>query len=868
MPRLSQNPELKRAARLARVGPDTWKSWVDAGRVPLEMIKSFMGDSVGGDLLRAAGVEMPPKRGDLETLKENIVDFGMPNLPVGQIKRLSHAIRKGSPEGKKLREVMSKEMGLRGKADQDDYVDSLLRSTPFHGRGYEHYPQTGELYNTGFGKPGNIGEPQGLSLTYREPRKFVREHSSFAKRPKKYLNAAARLNRAMDKAPDTEVKELDALLSKLVRERSSLKNTMTPGAEGAFKPELVDELNKADAKIDNLIDIRDTVAKNSLVAKIGRKQAQYFDKGKTDPAPISRVFPRFHGRPSEKIVKGWSGSGDEGVLQEAYTYALKQMPEIWSKTVYSDDLVRNAFPDLYNPSQLAIYEHMAEVMSKDPEKLRTAELIVESFNRGEVPSNSLRRSFGLFTNNFYQATLATAEDASKHSVGLIDNVSTLINIVKDAENSSLTQALLPSYQGIKASMNGRAKQEFNTHLSDYLRSKGYRGILYSPQRYGEYEMRMLDPRDVVQQDIRNVDDPALERLYKGKAKKSDHYKTTIKRVQELREEAAGLPNGDPLKASLMSEASELHRRLDIRENITPGRKTTSKKTDTIKEWQARSDYEANPYQESGHSPYALGSIYSDIDMSALRLDPDEVRQAAREQVKMGVLAQEEQTLADGLSLGKLGDSRVRQDDVPIFTQNNKYQAEVPPHELQELGDLGKYPEDVGISDNLIDDLVDMFGVSENDLMIHDKLTDSLALALKDKALAGNHAAGDFLHDLLVYGDTPFADDTFEEATKYLAKPSLGVKVPKSEQQALEDLKDFTVLFGSSDDAVVHMKKTGKPLPESVSKDHFDNLNHPDTDPAEYFNGKVAEKTLKFKTKPKKKIKLPPGYGDAFTEAEY
>jgi hypothetical protein len=592
------------------------------------MIKSFMGDSLGGDLLRVAGVEMPPRRSDLETLKENIVDFGMPNLPVGQIKRLSHAIRKGSPEGKKLREVMSKEMGLRGKADQDDYIDSLLRSTPFHGRGYEHYPQTGELYNTGFGKPGNIGEPQGLSLTYREPKKFVREHSSFAKRPKKYLNAATRLNRAMDKAPDVAVKELDGILSKMVKDRSSLKNTMVPGAEGAFNPELVDKLNKLDAQIDTMRDLRDFTAKNSTKAIIGRKQEEYFNKGHKDPAPISRVFPRFHGRPSEKIVKGWSGSGDEGVLQEAYTYALKQMPEIW----------RGGKPriDFDNPSINKMYKEMKE----NPAIIDLSKKVAE----GKISATKQK---------YWDALDDAYPDWDNVSEKQVDDL--LKYIGEETSPYVNAEPLLPSYQGIKASMNGRAKQEFNTHLSDYLRSKGYRGILYSPQRYGEYEMRMLDPRDVVQQDIRQVDDPALERLYKGNRK-----------VPEM---------SDPDRLKMY-----------ITEGKRPSAPTTSKKADTIKEWQARSDYEANPYQESGHSPYALGSIYSDIDMSALRLDPDDVRRAAREQVKMGVLAQEEATLADGLSLGKLGDQRVREDDVPIFTKTPEPAME-----------YDKMLEDIGIS---------------------------------------------------------------------------------------------------------------------------------------------------------------------------
>lgn len=47
-------------------------------------------------------------------------------------------------------------------------------------------------------------------------------------------------------------------------------------------------------------------------------------------------------------------------------------------------------------------------------------------------------------------------------------------------------------------------EQFNTLYSKALQDKGYRGILYSPQRYGEYEMLMLDPSYVRPLDYRPV----------------------------------------------------------------------------------------------------------------------------------------------------------------------------------------------------------------------------------------------------------------------------------------------------------------------------------------------------------------------------
>lgn len=47
---------------------------------------------------------------------------------------------------------------------------------------------------------------------------------------------------------------------------------------------------------------------------------------------------------------------------------------------------------------------------------------------------------------------------------------------------------------------------FNQQLSNQLQSSGYRGILYNPRRWDEYEMLMLDPKYVLPLDYRRVGD--------------------------------------------------------------------------------------------------------------------------------------------------------------------------------------------------------------------------------------------------------------------------------------------------------------------------------------------------------------------------
>jgi len=61
-----------------------------------------------------------------------------------------------------------------------------------------------------------------------------------------------------------------------------------------------------------------------------------------------------------------------------------------------------------------------------------------------------------------------------------------------------------------------SRKEFNKVLTEELQKKGYKGILYSPHRYGEYELRMFRPEDVLLADLRRLSDPGLGRYIEGK----------------------------------------------------------------------------------------------------------------------------------------------------------------------------------------------------------------------------------------------------------------------------------------------------------------------------------------------------------------
>jgi hypothetical protein len=76
------------------------------------------------------------------------------------------------------------------------------------------------------------------------------------------------------------------------------------------------------------------------------------------------------------------------------------------------------------------------------------------------------------------------------------------------EYDSARNAIKASRHATEVFVNVNSKEvgNFNTLYSRALQAQGKRGILYSPQRYGEYEMLMLDPSFVRPLDYRKVNE--------------------------------------------------------------------------------------------------------------------------------------------------------------------------------------------------------------------------------------------------------------------------------------------------------------------------------------------------------------------------
>jgi len=233
----------------------------------------------------------------------------------------------------------------------------------------------------------------------------------------------------------------------------------TPEKQHRVKDKLLDAHAKLYAKSDEFKTDKDWRIISKLESKLDELAS-----GK----PFSRVFPRFEGTPSEKILPAWKGPGTEaaqGVLKESYTEALKRQPE------------------LFLP-RLGDVERGIAGLSKTDQKLAKIHLDEMITSPGYIDSVPDTPG-GLAAKQLYQQ-------------------------MKNAEVST----------GLRLDWRRAVNQtKLNQDISEILQEKGYKALLYSTARggYREFELRVLNPKDVTMLDIRKHKDPGIERLTKGEA---------------------------------------------------------------------------------------------------------------------------------------------------------------------------------------------------------------------------------------------------------------------------------------------------------------------------------------------------------------
>lgn len=140
-------------------------------------------------------------------------------------------------------------------------------------------------------------------------------------------------------------------------------------------------------------------------------------------------------------------------------------------------------PGRFDPSRigsaygLRLGEPAGVSLSRSPEAARTFGDVLRV--GVDIPPSSV----GQFVDPEFQRLLRASFEAAHQSPGLASWGS--------------TKPLSYFLEGATGGARGDVTAQFNQAMSNYLRQKGVEGIAYSPRRWAEYELRVLDPSKAV-----------------------------------------------------------------------------------------------------------------------------------------------------------------------------------------------------------------------------------------------------------------------------------------------------------------------------------------------------------------------------------
>jgi len=350
-------------------------------------------------------------------------------------------------EARAIRGVISAEQRVRGSRYKNfgdigdpvetvrEVVDEVARGQWYHGR--STYPKSGETFALARRKTGNLGEPEGLSLTgQKELLSDSFAGVGLSMTPEQHSNYKALFDKWYDAV---ETKQWDVA--------------------DAIAPEL-----------KKLLGAHPAIARPESIQVFPERtfESMY--------PPFARVFPKFGGKPEQKILPGWKGPGTEwaqDIIKKAYVEAIPE-EVIENIRKMSGPANREYIQAL---SGLKYYnERLAE---KYPGLL---------INNKFLPSENLKKILP----EELQALEKLEEKVDKLGGKIWDN----------ARYNSEIRHELERY----------GREKFNKAFTANLEKQGYKGMLYSPERFGEFELRMFNPDDVLMLDMRIQEDLALRRM--------------------------------------------------------------------------------------------------------------------------------------------------------------------------------------------------------------------------------------------------------------------------------------------------------------------------------------------------------------------
>lgn len=409
------------------------------------------------------------------------------------------------PQGvlQSIRKSMAAENVARGGMT-NDILDRVTRGTWYHGR--STYPETGESFSAARQHSRNTGEPTGISLTADKSlldAQFA-EHSdeSFAAIPGptnfetqqlKNHPEWAKVQRDLEKNTDELITSRAEIqdIQKEVMELTQNQHLVRPEHQESVRARIFDlsaKRNQSEIRRRELF-LEDKKLQDSWTDIKKKISNRHFQASRP---PFARVFPKFKGQPTQKILKGWKSADtvkDQVVLKEAWEYAIDQVsrPDM--------DIIAQYGPGIKELTA-AKTEKFLEYDIADNKISQMLDEIGPTF--GDDPLvffNPLEKKQFLRI----QKERDTAWNDANKLRTVIDN--TITNPGSVAESLNLKQ--IASEQSTL----------FNRYLTERLQEKGYSGILYSPERYREYELKMFNPDDVTMLDMRSQDDPALTRMF-------------------------------------------------------------------------------------------------------------------------------------------------------------------------------------------------------------------------------------------------------------------------------------------------------------------------------------------------------------------
>jgi hypothetical protein len=415
------------------------------------------------------------------------------------------------------------------EAKGEEATSRILRGTFFHGGDPAFFPPQGTAFPAeAVKRTGNLGEPLGISLS-ADPQVSSR---LFGKTSQKQMQAKSQFRTHKAKLADraqAAYNEIEALYKPLLSRRLDYHDKLnkiyrTKGIDAhtalredpALAAEWQDLAKDLNEQLGTLKPSLSNISLKNIPAELAapithrRNYAARNIRQKLEEPFIGRILPRYGAPPEEVMLQTTRSGKDAEMIADAYSKAY--MKHVMPTTVHADPeklpKELNQLLKLTETKKLEdkkLYQQfLTPELNKLAEKLPDMKRVLERALSGELTAKQLRVDLLLPYTAFREGSEAQFlshlyGEAFRKAWGKLTYPRTL----KELETA------LPA--------GAPERRAFNETMRQELLSRGKKGILYSPQRYDEYEILMFNPEDATLLDWRQVEtQPEMSRFQKRK----------------------------------------------------------------------------------------------------------------------------------------------------------------------------------------------------------------------------------------------------------------------------------------------------------------------------------------------------------------